>query len=448
MPPHTKPKLKIHIAQQTSVIAKISFGIQVSAGIVLALVFFAALFNVAGVIDIESDHIDSDALLGEEVITSDPAVVPSTLTGHPRIFLTPEQLAALQTDPDIQSSIQYQTGTTFFEENTLYGPSWPTPTPGTFLGDGSRAYTTVTWLTVAIMNHLLDTEDAVTYTQAMDDIVQAWVDAPGYDELWADADNTAFRDENKWWRDHDYNYTGSGLISLSLAYDWAYDHWTQEERNAILAKIVTELQGHFAVWSNTNEWPGYTLNQNHSIAAYGAIIIASVAAEDSPDYDPAWRAFAYQQLEILCQVNPVDGSFHEGAGGYSRNMLDGMTAIAYLRATIDGTLTSCPFLEAYPDFHMANSLPGNRDQVNPGHNGTAGQPLRDNGTRWVRSSSFHMIDLLYGSPKAAYIAELGPDTYTPIDWYPYVPLAGSKSFSRTTILHESPTCSGVLYICQ
>jgi hypothetical protein len=104
------------------------------------------------------------------------------------------------------------------------------------------------------------------------------------------------------------------LYGISIAYDWLYDRWSPEDREALRQMLAArgKVMYEAAAGINNRGWWRSTWRQNHAWCNYGGLGVTAVAlAGDVPGVGE-WLASAESAFTHIVGELPAEGAYEEG----------------------------------------------------------------------------------------------------------------------------------------
>ncbi len=144
------------------------------------------------------------------------------------------------------------------------------------------------------------------------------------------------------------------LFGVSVAYDWLYDRWSEEDRDRLRA-ILRErgrLMYEAAEGINDRGWWKHEWRQNHSWCAYQALAATAVAlAGEEPDAG-TWLAKAIWGGSNIIAELPDEGAYEEGIPYWGYGMESLMRLIEAARPYTNEDFYSAEYFRHTPLFRL------------------------------------------------------------------------------------------------
>lgn len=153
-------------------------------------------------------------------------------------------------------------------------------------------------------------------------------------------------------------YTGHGLMTLALAYDWLYGELGHELKETMRQKMLREGEIVYAkVTLNRQSYWNREWLQNHMWIAVSGMAAAGMALYDERDEVLPWLEAANKHMSTAASVLPKDGGNHEGIDYWFYGMESLFMYAAMSRDVLGTDMLSIDWFEKASDFLLYNFLP-------------------------------------------------------------------------------------------
>lgn len=156
------------------------------------------------------------------------------------------------------------------------------------------------------------------------------------------------------------------LFGMSIAYDWLYDKWSENERLRFRQKISKQASILYRALTKEKVWWTRTeyLMQNHNYTNVMSIAIAGIALQGEAPEVNKWLASAENNFQRVLQLLSPDGASHEGVGYWGYGMESLLKYyLASPKVNRNNLLQNTPYFQNASKFRLYASLPGYKENV-------------------------------------------------------------------------------------
>jgi hypothetical protein len=231
-----------------------------------------------------------------------------------------------------------------------------------------------------------------------------------------DPDPKYFEAARKWaLKPREYELWGAGvfegsdlaaaheLYGISIAYDWLYDRWSAEDREALRQMLAArgKVMYEAAAGINNRGWWRHTWRQNHAWCNYGGLGVTAVAlAGDVPGVGE-WLASAEHGFSHIVGELPAEGAYEEGVPYWGYGMESLIHFITACRPYLGTDFYQAEYLRNTHLFRLYLAGPELRQIANFGDG-----PDRD----WhANRPLMYRLAAAYQNPLTQWVAEQMPD---------------------------------------
>lgn len=263
---------------------------------------------------------------------------------HPRIMGTPDDFARVReeyrkgTNPTFMAWANSVIGQANYMKNYPAGTSWFEDHFG-YDYYGGRIGSPVTWSSQAAAVYAMAYQltGNTVYTDRLYEALESMASFPN-------------------WNPNHHLDPARISLGFSIAYDWCYDVWTQEQRafieQAVYEKLFYEAaEGYKSVDAKMNNFAINT--SNHNIATNGNIAVAAMAFMDAyPEECTYLLRNAIRGADIMMYRWGPDGSWYEGLGYWEFTMNFTTNMLSSLDSTFGTSfgLDKCDGLDTAAEF--------------------------------------------------------------------------------------------------
>lgn len=202
------------------------------------------------------------------------------------------------------------------------------------------------------------------------------------------------------------------LFGMSVAYDWLYDEFSPQEREAYAAKMEYHARILYALLVNVDIWWADNYHHNHNYVNTLSIMSAAVALYDVADHPDELILAAHDNFTRVLQALPPDGAYTEGAAywTYGSDAMVRYFALEEDLLGVDRMLTNAWF-QSTGKYRLYASIPGYNQVIQIAD-------VYDHRQDWYSPGVLQRLASKFGDSQSQWLAGqiIEAHQHPPVDW--------------------------------